>query len=117
MDNLVDTTLQIYADAQAHLKAANAKYKVDMDMHRCRKAFQQRDLVIAHLQHNHFPRIHTKLEKRKYNPSHLARKINDNAYIFQLPIPRQLDISHSFNVANFFEYHQMIRSCTSLTRG
>lgn len=33
MDNLVDTGLQIYADARAHLKAANAKYKVDMDMH------------------------------------------------------------------------------------
>ena len=55
---------------------------------------------MKHLRQSHFPSIYTKLEQRKYNEFH---KINDNAYVLQLP--KNQIISHAFNVIDLFEYH------------
>lgn len=74
----------IHAKVRAHLKAVNAKYKGEADKHRRKKAFQEGDLVMAHLRRNRLPGIRTKLEKRKYKPFRVVRKINDNAYVLQL---------------------------------
>ena len=59
--------------------------------------------MMAHLQRNRFPSIHTKLEKRKYGPFRVAQEINDNAYVVQLP--DNWNISHTFNVADLFKYN------------
>lgn len=39
---------------------------------------------MAHLRRSHFLGIHAKLEKWKYDPFRVARKINHNAYVLQL---------------------------------
>ena len=59
---------------------------------------------MAYLRKNRFPGIRTKLQKRKYGPFRVAKKINDNAYILQLP--NDWNISNTFNVSDLSEYHE-----------
>lgn len=59
--------------------------------------------MMAYLWQSCFPDICTKLEKEKYVPFRAKRKINDNAYVLQLR--DNWNISHTFNVADLFEYH------------
>lgn len=76
---------------------------VDLDKHQCKKGFQEGDLVIVHLHQSRFLGILTKLDKIKYGPFRVAREINDNTYVLQLP--KNWNISHTLNVADLFEYH------------
>ncbi|KAJ4719082.1 RNA-directed DNA polymerase [Melia azedarach] len=48
--------------------------------------------------------IQSKLQNRKYGPFRVAKKINDNAYVLQLP--NEWNISNTFNVADLFEYYE-----------
>lgn len=65
---MAEKALQIYAEVQAHLKAANAKYMVEADKHQHKKVFQESELLMVHLWCSQFPSIRAKLEKRKYGP-------------------------------------------------
>lgn len=67
-DNVADKALQIHVEVGAFLKAANAKYKVEPDKHRCKKLFQEGDLVMVNLWHSRFLGIRAKLEKHNYGP-------------------------------------------------
>ncbi|KAJ4702171.1 RNA-directed DNA polymerase, partial [Melia azedarach] len=87
-----------------NLEAANEKYKQDADQHRRQKMFQECDLVMAYLCKNRFSRIRSKLRNKKYDPFRVVRKINDNAYVLQLP--DDWNISNTFNVANLYDYHE-----------
>lgn len=78
-------------------------YRANVDKHQRKKVFQEDDLVMAHLRHTHFPGIHTKLDKQKCSPSHVAMQINDKTYV--LPLQENWNISHTFNVVDLFEYH------------
>ncbi|KAJ0011488.1 hypothetical protein Pint_33079 [Pistacia integerrima] len=61
---------------------------------------------MVHLRKDHFPMgTYNKLKKKKIGPCHILQRINDNAYIVDLP--PGLAISSTFNVPNLTEYHSL----------
>ncbi|GKD37788.1 uncharacterized mitochondrial protein-like protein [Tanacetum coccineum] len=66
----------IQADVRLKLEASNAKYKEDRDKHHRTKIYAEGDLVM---------------------------KINDNAYVVDLP--KDMAISNTFNISDLVDYH------------
>ena len=50
------------------------------------------------------PKLYSKLQLKSYDPFQILSKINENAYIFD--IPNDWGISTSFNISNLVEFHE-----------
>ncbi|KAK3006607.1 hypothetical protein RJ639_016502 [Escallonia herrerae] len=102
-EHLAETIETIQAEVRQNLEESNAKYKVDRDKHRREKVFAEGDLVMVHLRKERFPGTYNKLSRKKVGPCRILRRVNDNAYVVALP--DYLEISPTFNVADFYPFH------------
>ena len=85
-----------------HLKESYAKYKTVADKSQQSKIFQG-DLVMVYLCKGRLAiGASGKLRNKKYGPCKILKKINDNAYVVDLP--EDLAISSTYNVTDIFEY-------------
>ncbi|WVZ93548.1 hypothetical protein U9M48_039519 [Paspalum notatum var. saurae] len=99
----VDHMITLHEQTQQNIAAANAKYQVAGSKGRKHITFEPGDMVWLHLRKDRFPTLRrSKLMPRAAGPFKVLTKINDNAYI--LDLPAEFGVSTSFNVADLKPY-------------
>ena len=99
----IDHMKQLHEETQHNIAIANKKYQVAGSKGRKHISFEPGDLVWLHLRKDRFPTLRrSKLMPRAAGPFKVLTKINDNAYVLDLPM--EFGVSTSFNVADLKPY-------------
>nr|GMD93444.1 Zinc finger, CCHC-type [Ipomoea batatas] len=102
--NMAEQVKNVQEEVKAKLIASNAKYKAAADKKCRQQVFQVGEQVLIYLRKERYPAgTFHKLNPKKYGPFEIVRKINDNAYV--VDIPDEWKISKTFNVADIFKFY------------
>jgi hypothetical protein len=100
----VEQMITIHELTKQNIATTNAKNQVAGSKGRKLVTFMPGDMVWLHLRKDQFPTLRrSKLMPRAVGPFKVLTKINDNAYILDLPV--EFGVSTSFNVADFETIH------------
>ena len=94
---------EVQTDVKNKLEKSNAKYQMETNMHRRFKLFDVGDELMVFISKSRMQGGHCKLQQRKYGSYQIVKKINNNAYVVDLPT--WMRISKTFNVADLILFH------------
>ncbi|PKU62072.1 RNA-directed DNA polymerase [Dendrobium catenatum] len=95
---------KLLQDVRLKLVESNEQYKAAVDLHRRKRIFKPGELVMIRLRRERLPPgKYSKLGRRKVGPFPILQKINDNAYVIDLP--PDFGTASTFNVADIHPYY------------
>jgi len=95
--------LKLHETTKQNIKRMNVKYKLAGDKGRRQFMFEPGDLVWLHLRKERFPDLRkSKLKPTADGPFKVLAKINDNAYMLDLPV--NFGVSPTFNIVDLKPY-------------
>jgi hypothetical protein len=116
----VEQIVNLHEQTHQNIAAANAKYQVAGSKGKKHVTFGSGDMVWLHLRKDRFPTLcHSKLMPHVAGPFKVLTKINENAYI--LDLPPEFGVSTSFHVADLKPYlgedEELLSRTTSVQEG
>jgi hypothetical protein len=116
----VEQMVNLHEQTHQNIATANAKYQVAGSKGKKHVTFESSEMVWLHLRKDRFPTLRrSKLMPRAAGPFKVLAKINDNAYIIDLP--PEFGVSTSFNIADLKTYlgedEELPSRTTSLQEG
>ena len=95
----------LHQEIRRKILISNENYKTSADIHRRTQIFEVGDLVMVRNRPERLPKGGVKkLHARNTGPFKILAKVNDNAYI--LDLPAGLDVHPTFNVADLTHYYE-----------
>ena len=119
-DKRVEYIKTIHEETRAALEK-QAKHQTDyINKKKKEMIFQEGDLVWIHLRKERFPQErNSKLKPRGDGPFKVLKRINNNAYVIDIPTSKYL-MSNTFNMADLTPYcgiEEDLESRTTLSQG
>ena len=103
-DHLINKVINVHGEVKNKLEEFTAEYKAIADKHRRLKLYKAGDYVMVHLQKEQVSAGEcSKLKQKKIGHFRILQKINDNAYIIDLP--EHNAIFNTFNIQDLYKYH------------
>ena len=96
---------KLHEETRATIELQVLRQAQAANKHKKQMVFQEGDLVWLHLRKDRFPQeINSKLKPRGDGPFKVLKRINDNAYVIDIPADKYL-VSNTFNVCDLSPYH------------
>ncbi|KAK1574154.1 hypothetical protein QYE76_019009 [Lolium multiflorum] len=111
---------KLHEDTRATIEQQVLRQATRLNLKKKARIFNEGDLVWIHLRKDRFPQErNSKLKPRGDGPFKVLKRINDNAYVIDIPTSKYL-VSNTFNVSDLSPYHgdeENIESRTTLSQG
>ncbi|KAK1595677.1 hypothetical protein QYE76_018379 [Lolium multiflorum] len=111
---------KLHEDTRATIEQQVLRQATRLNLKKKARIFNEGDLVWIHLRKDRFPQErNSKLKPRGDGPFKVLKRINDNAYVVDIPTSKYL-VSNTFNVSDLSPYHgdeENIESRTTLSQG
>ena len=117
------TMKKLHEDTRATIKKQVLRQASRLNKNKKEMIFDEGDLVWIHLSKDRFPKERdSKLKPRGEGPFKVLKRINNNAYVIDIPTSKYL-VSSTFNVKDLSPYHgedeveKVEESRTTLSQG
>ncbi|KAK1670589.1 hypothetical protein QYE76_058748 [Lolium multiflorum] len=119
-DKRTTTMKKLHEDTRATIQEHVLRQATRLNAKKKERIFNEGDLVWIHLRKDRFPQErNSKLKPRGDGPFKVLKRINNNAYVIDIPTSKYL-VSNTFNVSDLSPYHEdeeTIESRLTLSQG